>query len=110
MLDAPCTASGIVRRHIDIKWLRRESDLEFFSNQQFELLDASWTMLKDKGKLLYVTCSIFREENRAVIEKFKKINNVEEIEIKFPKNIISIENQLIPNDIHDGLFYVLLEK
>ena len=110
MLDAPCTASGIVRRHIDIKWLRRESDLEFFSNQQFELLDASWTMLKDKGKLLYVTCSIFREENRAVIEKFKKINNVEEIEIKFPKNIISIENQLIPNDIHDGLFYALLEK
>ncbi len=67
-------------------------------------------MLKDKGKLLYVTCSIFREENRAVIEKFKKINNVEEIEIKFPNNIISIENQLIPNDIHDGLFYALLEK
>jgi 16S rRNA (cytosine967-C5)-methyltransferase len=110
MLDAPCTASGIVRRHIDIKWLRRESDLEFFSNQQFELLDASWTMLKDKGKLLYVTCSIFREENRSVIDKFKKINNVEEIEIKFPSNVISIESQLIPNDNHDGLFYALLKK
>jgi len=110
MLDAPCTASGIVRRHIDIKWLRRESDLEFFSKQQFELLNASWAMLKNKGKLLYVTCSIFSEENRAVIEKFKKNNNVKEIKIKFPDNVISIESQLIPNHNHDGLFYALLEK
>jgi len=110
MLDAPCTASGIVRRHIDIKWLRRESDLEFFSRQQFELLNASWGMLKDKGKLLYVTCSIFKDENRVVIEKFKKSNNVKEIKIKFPDNVISIENQLIPTHNHDGLFYALLEK
>ena len=110
MLDAPCTASGIVRRHIDIKWLRRESDLEFFSKQQFELLNASWAMLKNKGKLLYVTCSIFSEENRAVIEKFKNNNNVKEIKIKFPDNVISIESQLIPNHNHDGLFYALLEK
>jgi len=110
MLDAPCTASGIVRRHIDIKWLRRESDLEFFSRQQFELLNASWGMLKDKGKLLYVTCSIFKDENRVVIEKFKKSNNMKEIKIKFPDNVISIENQLIPTHNHDGLFYALLEK
>ena len=110
MLDAPCSASGIVRRHIDIKWLRRESDIEFFSRQQLELLQASWVMLKEKGKLLYVTCSIFKDENRVVIEKFKKNNKVKEIKIKFPDNVISIDNQLIPNQNHDGLFYALLEK
>ena len=110
MLDAPCSASGIVRRHIDIKWLRRESDIEFFSRQQLELLQASWVMLKEKGKLLYVTCSIFKDENRVVIEKFKKNNKVKKIKIKFPDNVISIDNQLIPNQNHDGLFYALLEK
>ena len=67
-------------------------------------------MLKEKGKLLYVTCSIFKDENRVVIEKFKKNNKVKEIKIKFPDNVISIDNQLIPNQNHDGLFYALLEK
>jgi 16S rRNA (cytosine967-C5)-methyltransferase len=68
-------------------------------------------MLKTKGKLLYVTCSVFNDENIKVIERFKaKIKGVRELDISFPKNIKVINNQLIPTDFHDGLFYALLEK
>jgi len=111
LVDAPCSASGIVRRHVDIKWLRRPQDLEFFSKQQLDLLVNSWKMLKVNGKLLYVTCSIFNEENRQVIDKFKSnISGVRELEIMYPDNIKVINNQLIPTNNHDGLFYALLEK
>jgi len=111
LVDAPCSSSGIVRRHVDIKWLRRSSDLTYFSNIQFNLLVAAWLMLKTKGKLLYVTCSVFSDENIKVIERFKaKIKGVRELDISFPKNIKVINNQLIPTDFHDGLFYALLEK
>lgn len=111
LVDAPCSSSGIVRRHVDIKWLRRPSDLTYFSNIQFNLLVAAWPMLKTKGKLLYVTCSVFSDENIKVIERFKaKIKGVRELDISFPKNIKVINNQLIPTDLHDGLFYALLEK
>ena len=68
-------------------------------------------MLKKKGKLLYVTCSIFHEENIDVIEKFKKYsNNISELDIKFPLNVEHIKNQVLPSNIHDGLFYALLQK
>lgn len=111
LLDAPCSASGIVRRHIDIKWLRRPGDLDYFHEKQFQLLRASWEMLKPLGKLLYVTCSIFEKENRSVVNRFlKEEKTAMEIKIKFPKNINVDDNQLLPSLIHDGLFYVLLEK
>jgi len=111
LLDAPCSASGIVRRHIDIKWLRRPGDLDYFHEKQFQLLRASWEMLKPVGKLLYVTCSIFEKENRSVVNRFlKEEKTAMEIKIKFPKNINVDDNQLLPSLIHDGLFYVLLEK
>ena len=111
MLDAPCSASGIVRRHIDIKWLRRQSDLDYFHEKQFELLRASWELLKPLGKLLYVTCSIFEIENRLVVDRFlKEEKTAVEIKIKFPKNVNVTDNQLLPSLIHDGLFYALLQK
>ena len=111
LLDAPCSASGIVRRHVDIKWLRRINDFQNFADNQLTLLRAAWPMLKESGKLLYVTCSIFEEENRDVIEEFKKgLSNVSEINIKFPSNIAHIKNQVLPSDNHDGLFYALLQK
>ena len=111
LLDAPCSASGIVRRHVDIKWLRRINDFQNFADNQLTLLRAAWPMLKEGGKLLYVTCSIFEEENRDVIEEFKKrLSNVSEIDIQFPPNIIHIKNQVLPSDNHDGLFYALLKK
>ena len=111
LLDVPCSASGIVRRHVDIKWLRRINDFEKFGDMQLDLLKSTWPMLKKKGKLLYVTCSIFHEENIDVIEKFKKYsNNISELDIKFPLNVEHIKNQVLPSNIHDGLFYALLQK
>ena len=111
LLDVPCSASGIVRRHVDIKWLRRINDFGSFGESQLELLRSSWPMLKNKGKLLYVTCSIFEEENREVIEKFKKDSkNITELDIIFPSNVEHIKNQVLPSKNHDGLFYALLQK
>ena len=111
LLDVPCSASGIVRRHIDMKWLRRLSDIEKFADMQLDLLNNAWPLLKSQGKLLYVTCSIFKEENEEVISKFCNIKqDVKRGEIKFPKNIQHVKNQLVPSKDHDGLYYAILEK
>jgi 16S rRNA (cytosine967-C5)-methyltransferase len=111
LLDVPCSASGIVRRHIDMKWLRRPSDLEKFANIQLDLLNNAWPLLKLQGKLLYVTCSIFKEENEEVISKFCDNRlDVKREKVKFPKNICHIKNQLVPSKNHDGLYYEILEK
>jgi 16S rRNA (cytosine967-C5)-methyltransferase len=111
LLDVPCSASGIVRRHVDIKWLRQMNDLKKFSEMQYLLLNSAWPLLKSGGRLLYATCSIFCNENRDVIEKFKKkFMDVKEIELIYPNNIKHIKNQLVPSENHDGLFYALLEK
>jgi len=111
LLDVPCSASGIVRRHVDIKWLRRINDFKNFGENQQSLLRSVWPMLKENGKLLYITCSIFEEENRDVIEKFKQdLGNVSELNINFPSNVAHIQNQILPSSNHDGLFYALLQK
>jgi len=70
LLDAPCSASGVVRRHPDIKLLRRAEDIAKLAEQQARLLQALWTVLKPGGLLLYATCSIFQEENAAVATAF----------------------------------------
>ena len=70
LADVPCTASGVVRRHPDIKWLRRESDIAGFVDKQRRLLDQLWTMLAGGGRLLYSTCSVFRAENAEQLEQF----------------------------------------
>ncbi len=70
LLDAPCTASGIVRRHPDIPWLRRDTDIAGLAAQQKRLLNALWPLIKPLGSLLYCTCSIFKAEGSAQIEAF----------------------------------------
>jgi len=70
MLDAPCSASGIVRRHPDVRWLRRATDIDTLANTQARLLDALWPLLKPGGRLLYCTCSVFKAEGQAGIEAF----------------------------------------
>lgn len=122
LADVPCSASGIVRRHVDIKWLRRESDIASFTQQQSAILQQLWQCLAKKGKLLYVTCSIFNEENQQHIDQFlqknkdamqlpllltKDVDN-NNIDTKYVQDAKSV--QLIPNDQHDGLFYALLQK
>ncbi len=70
LLDAPCTASGIVRRHPDVRWLRRPSDIDTLARTQATLLDALWPLLKPGGRLLYATCSLFHAEGSAQIDAF----------------------------------------
>lgn len=70
LLDAPCTASGIVRRHPDVRWLRREADVAALAAQQRRLLEALWPLLRPGGRLLYATCSVFRAEGEDQVKAF----------------------------------------
>ena len=70
LLDAPCSASGIVRRHPDIRWLRRSTDIDALAQTQARLLDALWPLLEPGGRLLYCTCSVFRAEGQPQIDAF----------------------------------------
>jgi 16S rRNA (cytosine967-C5)-methyltransferase len=70
LLDAPCSATGVIRRHPDIRLLRRASDIAGFAGQQQALLSALWPLLAPGGRLLYVTCSVLREENESIVEAF----------------------------------------
>ena len=70
LLDAPCTASGIVRRHPDVRWLRRPDDVATLAAMQRELLDALWPLLAPGGRLLYATCSLFKAEGQQQIDAF----------------------------------------
>ncbi|MBI1394438.1 MAG: 16S rRNA (cytosine(967)-C(5))-methyltransferase RsmB [Betaproteobacteria bacterium] len=110
LLDAPCSGSGIVRRHPDARWLRRPDDLIRFAAQQTRLLDALWHLLRPGGKLLYVTCSVFDEENAGVVLSFQA-NHPDAIRLDlggdFPGNT---HGQLLPDRNHDGFFYALLCK
>lgn len=78
LLDAPCSATGVIRRHPDIKWLRRGSDIEALAELQSEILDAMWRQLKPNGTLVYATCSITPQENIDQVRAFlKRTTNVE---------------------------------
>lgn len=108
LADVPCSASGVVRRHPDIKWLRRPSDIESFARQQEQILEALWPLLAQGGKLLYATCSIFARENQHVIEAFlSRHKDADQVTI----SAHNLNNgQLLPNDQHDGFFYAVLQK
>jgi 16S rRNA (cytosine967-C5)-methyltransferase len=111
LVDAPCSGSGVVRRHVDIKMMRKEEDIKKFQNQQLDLLKKGWKLLKKNGKLLYITCSIFEEENMQVVENFLKTENDIQIgDIKIPESFMFINSQLIPNREHDGLYFKLFIK
>lgn len=106
LADVPCSASGIVRRHVDIKWLRREADIERFTRQQAQILRGLWHTLANGGKLLYVTCSIFIEENQRQIDAFL----AEQPDARqLPLDGLR-DGQLLPCADHDGFFYALLQK
>ena len=101
LADVPCSASGVVRRHPDIKHLRRESDIRRFVHTQAAILDTLWPLLKPGGKLLYATCSVFPEENSGQIDAFLvRQRGVECL----------IEEPLLPSDENDGFYYALLRK
>ena len=101
LADVPCTASGVVRRNPDAKWLRRETDIASFAAAQLRILDALWQVVRPGGKLLYVTCSVFPAENGEQIDAFLA---------RQPQASRCYQEQLLPTADHDGFFYCLLEK
>lgn len=108
LADVPCSASGVVRRHPDIKWLRRREDIAGFAAQQHAILRALWRLLAQDGKLLYATCSVFQQENEQVIAAFlAQQPAARRLPLTLPNHS---EGQLLPDDQHDGFFYALLHK
>ena len=108
LADVPCSASGVVRRHPDIKWLRRPTDIAGFAQQQQLILNALWPLLESGGKLLYATCSLFAQENQHVIHEFlKQHEDAQPLPLSAPG---LNEGQLLPDNQHDGFFYALLLK
>ncbi len=112
LLDAPCSASGVARRHPDIKWLRRASDIAQFVQLQRRMLEALWQLLARGGKLLYATCSVFHEENREQIAQFLEHHgNAARLTLPAVDNDPQLPaGQLLPDERHDGFFYALLQK
>jgi 16S rRNA (cytosine967-C5)-methyltransferase len=108
LADVPCSASGVVRRHPDIKWLRREADVAAFAAQQAEILEALWRVLGHGGKLLYATCSVFAEENQQQIAQFLvRHKDARSLPLALPT---AKDGQLAPCLQHDGFYYALLLK
>ena len=115
LLDAPCTASGIGRRHPDVRWLRRESDMAQLAAIQAKLLKALWPLVKPGGRLLYCTCSVFKAEGESQIQTFVQHNTDAQI-LPSPGHLTpssaTSETSLRDNVMgeHDGFYYALLEK
>ncbi|NNE38400.1 MAG: 16S rRNA (cytosine(967)-C(5))-methyltransferase, partial [Gammaproteobacteria bacterium] len=113
LLDAPCSASGIIRRHPDIKFLRTEEQISLLIETQAALLESLWQVLKPGGKLLYCTCSIFREEGSEQIAQFiNQYDNLKLLPIDATCGVnTNYGYQTLPGiDESDGFFYSLLEK
>jgi len=112
LADVPCSASGVVRRHPDVKWLRRTSDIEAFAQRQRDIIDALWRTLATGGKFLYATCSVFHEENGAQIESFlARHRDAQSLSLPGPHtNAQQLSGQILPDAHHDGFFYALLQK
>ena len=115
LLDAPCTASGIVRRHPDVRWLRREGDIQMLARTQARLLKSLWPLVKTGGRLLYCTCSVFVEEGDQQIQTFLAHHKDARL-LPSPGHLMpqfrSNEDAVPDNSIydHDGFFLALLEK
>ena len=115
LLDAPCTASGIGRRHPDVRWLRRETDVAQLANIQAKLLKALWPLVKPGGRLLYCTCSVFKAEGETQIQTFVQ-HNTDALILPSPGHLTPSgapsDASLRDNGMgeHDGFYYALLEK
>jgi 16S rRNA (cytosine967-C5)-methyltransferase len=115
LLDAPCTASGIGRRHPDVRWLRRETDVPQLAAIQAKLLKALWPLIKPGGRLLFCTCSVFKAEGETQIQTFVQ-HNTDALILPSPGHLTpssaTSDTSLRDNVMgeHDGFYYALLEK
>ena len=121
LIDTPCSGSGVIRRHPDIKWLRREQDLQALTNFQRKILTTLWPCLKPNGVLLYATCSVLPEENSHVVQNFissqsdamlAKLTLKQAIESAVASGVdTGFGYQLFPKQAgHDGFFYAKISK
>jgi 16S rRNA (cytosine967-C5)-methyltransferase len=105
LADVPCTASGIVRRHPDIRWLRRKGDAIQLATLSAKILDNLWQMLRPNGKLLFVTCSLWPQESEAQAAAFAV--RMKALRLPAPGQLLPTVNA---ESDHDGLFYALFQK
>jgi 16S rRNA (cytosine967-C5)-methyltransferase len=113
LVDAPCTASGVIRRHPDVKLLRRDRDIAALADQQLQILRGLWPLLKPGGTLLYATCSLFDEENSQVVRRFVcDQHDASVLPVPFALGqTVACGRQLLPAyGGPDGLFYALVGK
>ena len=117
LIDAPCSATGVIRRHPDIRFLRRSDDIAALANTQQEMLRRLWPLLRPGGRLLYTTCSVLRQENENIIAGFlAEQTDAREIQISteelaVPTVASSHGVQLLPDTFgNDGFYYALLER
>jgi 16S rRNA (cytosine967-C5)-methyltransferase len=106
LADVPCTASGIVRRHPDIRWLRRKTDTRQLTTLSAEILDNLWQMLRADGKLLFVTCSLWPQESEAQAAAFAARHD-DAVRLDAPGQLLPASGAGLD---HDGLFYALFQK
>lgn len=112
LLDAPCSATGVIRRHPDIRWLRRDQDIRELAKLQAAILDNCWAMLKPGGTLLYATCSVLPEENSAQIQAFlARTPDATLAPVRDGESAAQPGWQLLPGDKEmDGFFYARVLK
>ncbi|MBC7729268.1 MAG: hypothetical protein H7242_17010, partial [Microbacteriaceae bacterium] len=114
LLDAPCTASGIVRRHPDVRWLRRPDDIHTLAAIQRELLDALWPLLAPGGRLVYATCSIFKAEGQQQIDAFLQRHAPEQARwaAASPGHLLGLPDNPANTaaSMGDGFFYAVIHK
>lgn len=118
LLDAPCSASGVVRRHPDVRWLRRASDIATLARTQARLLDALWPLLAPGGRLLYCTCSVFKAEGEAAIDAFlqRQGETGGARRLPAPGHLLVLADNAdagavgLAQAASDGFFYALIEK
>ncbi|HEY0294196.1 MAG TPA: 16S rRNA (cytosine(967)-C(5))-methyltransferase RsmB [Bordetella sp.] len=109
LADVPCTASGIVRRHPDIRWLRRADDVARTAGLQARIADALWRTVAPGGRLLYVTCSIFPAEGEVQARAFQA-RHAEARRLPAPGQLLPVAIGATPAARHDGFFYALFAK
>jgi 16S rRNA (cytosine967-C5)-methyltransferase len=116
LLDAPCSASGIVRRHPDVRWLRRPDDVVALSRVQSQMLDALWPLVAPGGRLLYATCSVFRAEGSRQIDAFlqRQPPGTARLDPQSPGHLLPVPDnspdRSASGAASDGFHYALIHK
>ena len=111
MADVPCSASGVVRRRPDIKWQRKATDIERFAQTQKAIVEQLWPLLAKGGKFLYVTCSVFEQENQQQVQQFLQHHpDARQLDLPLVDFRPEWEGQILPDAWHDGFYYALFTK